>query len=303
MSNVIIDITPKPKENIVVDSFVSNNNITVNASPIASLWGNILGTLSAQSDLWNNLSEKALKNEIIPTVENYLATNKVEVNSIDAKFEILSGGVNLFDIFLTSDTDAQTLTYNIENQALSISNGNTISLSSLSYRNITPVSSYKTIQEFANNFANTIYAGNTVELYNGKIYTFAGYDKNDPAHYLEINSNPLKPIYKEISLSGSNKGFIDSFFLGDFKSAKYNLQIETNFNNEIYYSEINVVGSVGNNIGVACEYGQLFTSQLILGYSVDISVNTLNFYVNFEENLSPDKKLIIKGCRTNFYKV
>lgn len=303
MSNIIIDVATKAKDNIVIDSVASTKNITVNASPLVYFWGNLIGTLSAQTDLWNNLSEKALKNEIIPTVESYLATSKVEVESINSKFEILSAGVNLFDIFLTSDTDAQTLTYNITNETLSISNGNTISLSSLSYRNITPVSSYKTIQEFANDFTGTIYAGNTVELYNGKVYTFAGYDKNDPAHYLEINSNPLKPIYKEISLSGSNKGFIDSFFLGDFKSAKYNLQIETNFNNEIYYSEINVVGSVGNNIGVACEYGQLFTSQLILGYSVDISVNTLNFYVNFEENLSPDKKLIIKGCRTNFYKV
>ena len=43
----------------------------------------------------------------------------------------LSGGVNLLDIFLTSDSDNQTLAYNDSNYDLSISNGNTVNLSSI----------------------------------------------------------------------------------------------------------------------------------------------------------------------------
>jgi len=43
----------------------------------------------------------------------------------------LSGGVNLLDIFVTSETDSQTLSFNESNAQLSISNGNTVSLSSL----------------------------------------------------------------------------------------------------------------------------------------------------------------------------
>ena len=44
----------------------------------------------------------------------------------------LSGGVNLLDIFVTSETDSQTLSFNESNAQLSISNGNTVSLSALS---------------------------------------------------------------------------------------------------------------------------------------------------------------------------
>jgi hypothetical protein len=44
----------------------------------------------------------------------------------------LSGGVNLLDIFVTSDSDSQTLSFNESNAQLSISNGNTVSLSALS---------------------------------------------------------------------------------------------------------------------------------------------------------------------------
>ena len=43
----------------------------------------------------------------------------------------LSGGVNLLDIFVTSDSDNQTLTYNNSNYDLSISSGNTVNLSSI----------------------------------------------------------------------------------------------------------------------------------------------------------------------------
>ena len=43
----------------------------------------------------------------------------------------LSGGINLLDIFVTSESDNQTLTFNNSNYNLSISNGNTVNLSAI----------------------------------------------------------------------------------------------------------------------------------------------------------------------------
>lgn len=54
------------------------------------------------------------------------ATNSIFATSI------LSGGVDLKDIFLTSETDSQTLSYIESSAELSISNGNTVILSALS---------------------------------------------------------------------------------------------------------------------------------------------------------------------------
>jgi hypothetical protein len=45
--------------------------------------------------------------------------------------KILSGDKDLADIFLTSETDSQTLTFTQSSANLSISSGNTVSLSSL----------------------------------------------------------------------------------------------------------------------------------------------------------------------------
>ena len=96
---------------------------------------------------------------------------------------------------------------------------------------------------------------------------------------------------------------IDSFYLGDFKTAKYTLQIETNFNNEIYYSEINVVGSVQTSTGVASEYGQIYTGELILGYDVNVYLNNLSLILLYGSSAVPEHKLIVKGHRTNLYKI
>lgn len=54
------------------------------------------------------------------------------VNSLSSLGRILSGDRDLADIFLTSETDSQTLTYTASSYELSISNGNTVSLASLS---------------------------------------------------------------------------------------------------------------------------------------------------------------------------
>jgi hypothetical protein len=58
--------------------------------------------------------------------------NTLTVNGLSSLGKILSGDRDLADIFLTAETDNQTLSWNATGYELSISNGNTISLSSLS---------------------------------------------------------------------------------------------------------------------------------------------------------------------------
>jgi hypothetical protein len=376
--NITIDIIENPT-NVNVGLSTTPDFFTVNAFPGGAVWGNIVGTLSAQTDLWSQLS--GLSASIIPTIVNYLSTNPVEVESLNTKFEILSSGVNLFDIFITSEGESQTLSYNPTTYNLSISLGNTVNLSSisvspnanavfqslstqsitaanisvtngvdisgslnvnteilsanvplhdvllqsisynetaeelsieqrntlslsaLSYRNIEDtLDVFDTIEEFVSVFTGVIHPGYTITLRNGRVYTFAGTDKNNPNHYLEVNANPHKPIYRELVFI-NNTNIIDSFYLGDFKTAKYTLQIETNFNNDIYYSEINVAGSVQTSTGVACEYGQIFTNQLILGYDVNVSLNNLELILLNNHDPDPEHRYIIKGLRTNFYRI
>lgn len=382
--NITIDIVDNPT-NVVVGLCATPDIFSVDTFPGGAVWGNIVGVLSAQTDLWYQLS--SLSSSIIPTIVNLLSTNRVEVESLNTKFEILSAGVNLFDIFITSaeeaqtlsyvpttynlsisqgntvnlssivispnaaaifhslstqsitatniralknvnidgtlnvqteilsagvdlfdlflttDEESQTLSYNITGETLSIDRGNTVSLSALSYRNIEdPLEVLETIEQFAYSYSGDIHPGYNVTLYNGRVYTFAGTDKNNPNHYLEVNTNPYKPIYREVPLSG-NEIVIDSFYLGHFKTAKYTLQIETNFNNDIYYSEINVVGSVQTSTGVASEYGQIFTDQLILNYGVSVNLNTLSLIMYNPYDPDPSHKYIVKGHRTNFYKI
>ena len=385
--NITINIVDNPT-NVSVGLSTTPDIINIDTIMGGAIWGSITGLLSTQTDLWSQLSAKALSSQIVPTITDYLSTNPILIESLDTRFEILSAGVNLFDIFitsaeesqtlsydpatynlsislgntvnlssillspnvnavfqtlstqsvttgdlnasgnvdiqgtldvqteilsaniplhdifLTSETDSQTLSYNVTGENLSISSGNTVNLSALSYRNIEdPTSTLLTIEQFANSYSGSIHPGYDVTLYNGRVYTFAGTDKNNPSHYLEVNANPYLPIYREVALSGDQTEVIDSFYLGDFKTAKYSLQIETSFNNEIYYSEINVVGSVQTSTGVASEYGQIFTDQLILGYDVSVSFNNLEFIMLYNADMAPGRKLIIKGHRTNFYKI
>ena len=99
-----------------------------------SLWGSISGTLSAQTDLWKYLSAVGTSNFDIATLNNYLSTTPVLLSSLNVNGVILSAGVNLFDIFITSAEESQTLSYNAQTELLAISNGNSVSLSSLDDR-------------------------------------------------------------------------------------------------------------------------------------------------------------------------
>ena len=253
-------------------------------------------TISSTSSSGERFGVEGTNGQLL-TVTDTLTGNAVNiVGNLNVTSNILSGGVNL------KDSLTQTLNYTVSSNNLAITSGNTVSLSALSFENITPNNSIKTIEEFAQTTNDDISRGFAITLYNGRVYAFAGTDKNNPNHYLEVNSNPYLPIYREVSLSG-NQMEIDSFYLGDFKTAKYTLQIETNFNNEIYYSEINVVGSVQTSTGVASEYGQIYTGELILGYDVNVYLNNLSLMLLYGSSAVPEHKLIVKGHRTNLYKI
>lgn len=232
-----------------------------------------------------------------------LSTQSVTTDTVNVQVELLSANVPLQDIFITAGEESQTLTYDVTGESLTIDRGNTVSLSSLGYRTITdPTGNLETIQQFANSYSGDIHPGFNVTLNNGRVYTFGGNDKNNPNHYLEVNANPFLPIYREVPLSG-NEIEIDSFRLVDFKTAKYTLQIGTNFDSEIYYSEINVVGSASPQQGVASEYGQIFTSQLVLNYYVTVEANRVYLYMVHPYDPDPSHKYFIKGHRTNFYRI
>jgi len=175
-------------------------------------------------------------------------------------------------------------------------------LNVISYDNINVSSDIKTIQEFASSNPQNIKKGYTVTLYNGRVYIFAGTDPNNSNQYLELNANPFTPIYQEIVLD-QNQTLIDTFYLGDFKTAKYTLQVETTFNNEIYYSELNVVGSVQTQTAAVSEYGQISTSDVVLGYSVDNDANYVYLYLNHDIDADPTHRLLVKGLRTNHFKI
>jgi hypothetical protein len=142
-----------------------------------------------------------------------------------------------------------------------------------------------------------------VTLVNRRVYVLAGNDQNNTNHYIELNANPITPIYIEESLSATGV-IIDLYSLTDFRSAKYTIQVQTNFNNDIYFSEINTVGAVGSMQSVAVEYGQNFTTQLLDSYTTFIQGGKLYLSANFINYYNdPNKKYIFKGLRTNLYKI
>lgn len=176
-------------------------------------------------------------------------------------------------------------------------------LSTLTYSNTVSPSGYYNLSDYLASETIEINKGSTLTLADGRIYIFAGNDPNDPNQYLEVNSNPITPIYVEVPLKDNNSFILDSYNLSDFKSAKYILQIETTFNNEIYYSEINVLGSILTESAYASEYGLISTSNIILGYQAIFNVNEVQLVLLFSSDDVDSHKLIVRGHRTNFFKI
>jgi hypothetical protein len=91
--------------------------------------------------------------DIIPTVTNYLSTNLVLISSVNVFTKILSGGVPLENIFLTQETDSQTLSFTASSYTLSISNGNSVSLSSINSTFAANSSNYESVYNTVSNLS------------------------------------------------------------------------------------------------------------------------------------------------------
>lgn len=289
-----------------LDNTLANlsGTINVNFSALSSTLDFIFSSLSATIDSRFYYLSTTIDTQF-SSLSSFLDSQFYSLSTtIDTEFSGLSSNLNTQLSSLSSSVDTLSLNYNVTSYDLNLSNNfntdSTINLISLGYKNYD--TNALTIQEFTQTNTLVLQQGYSVKLANNRVYIFAGTDYTNPNHYLEVNLNPHKIIYHEIAMGG-NQHLIDSFSLAEFKSAKYTLQIETNEDNNIYYSEINVIGAVGSNIGVVCEYGQLYTSDLIMGYQAEVVANVLNFYVNYPYEFSPTKKLIVKGHRTNFYRL
>ena len=332
MSDQIIIIDNTAGDSIFVNQNTAPENITIDtggSSSVTSVNGRIgaivlsksdvgLNQVDNTSDLNKPISIDALSALLLKTdlsafnVLNNLILNKYgSWDNVYATVNILSGDWN--SIYSNVNSNSSTYaTYNyVNNGFLPLSGGNSNNwntayntLSTLTYKNVQANNVYETIQQYAASNPPNINKGSTVELTNGRVYIFAGTDVSNPAHYLEVNSNPISPVYAEALLYNNNQAIVDTFYVSDFKTAKYNLQIETNFNNEIYYSEINVVAAVGSAVATANEYGQVFTSELISSYDAEFDVNRVHLVINFSsEPTDLNHKLIVKGQRTNYYKI
>jgi hypothetical protein len=269
-----------PLANYTYVNNLSSQGIVAANGGNSNNWNSAYGTVNSLSGNWQNTHGT--------------------VNSLSGRWESAYTYVNA-NSGIEADQEAVTTLV-----TSSSANWNTAytTLSTLTYENVQANNVYETIQQYAASNPPNINKGSTVELTNGRVYIFAGTDVSNPAHYLEVNSNPISPVYAEALLYNNNQAIVDTFYVSDFKTAKYNLQIETNFNNEIYYSEINVVAAVGSAFATANEYGQVFTSELISGYDADFNVNRVHLVINFSsEPTDLNHKLIVKGQRTNYYKI
>lgn len=155
---VVINIDEQPAQNVTVSISSVGESVNVDVIDFLAQWGSIVGVLSAQTDLWSQLSAKALNinlislssqfidlntlvqtysalweesADIIPTVTNYLSTNCILLSCLNVSGQMLSAGIPLHDIFLTAETDSQTLSYTASSLQISISNGNNITLDNL----------------------------------------------------------------------------------------------------------------------------------------------------------------------------
>jgi hypothetical protein len=150
--DITINIVEPPPFTVSVGVSAPFNNIDVNTTESISKWGSIIGTLSAQTDLWARISADPLNTDLL---RNFLSTNNIFISSvnifetlnvgnnistsgsiiaeqnINTNGQLLSGNVDLFDLFLTTDKDNQNLFYFPELFELGITNGNIITLAPL----------------------------------------------------------------------------------------------------------------------------------------------------------------------------
>jgi len=133
--NVVINIDDT-SDNILVNVISAQDFINVDAAALLARWGTIVGVLSTQTDLWSRISADRVNFDLL---NDYLSTNNVFISSLELFDPALSSFQNIFDIFVPLPL---TLTYEPSSFELSISYGNTVSLSSLKDATLSDVIDY-----------------------------------------------------------------------------------------------------------------------------------------------------------------
>ncbi len=133
--NVVINIDDTT-DNINVNVISAQDIINIDAAALLARWGTIVGVLSTQTDLWSRISADRVNFDLL---NDYLSTNNIFISSLELFDPSLSSFQNIFDIFVPLPL---TLTYEPSSFELSISYGNTVSLSSLKDATLNDVINY-----------------------------------------------------------------------------------------------------------------------------------------------------------------
>jgi hypothetical protein len=134
--------------------------------------------------------------------------NVLTVNStLSTLGKILSGGVDLADIFLTSETDNQTLTFNVSTSELSISNGNSVSLSALG----------STAEQLSINSLVISNSANWNDTYTNLATNSAAYLSSVDLSFLSVSGNwntayNISTVYANNSASYATTNYVNSNF-------------------------------------------------------------------------------------------
>jgi hypothetical protein len=94
-----------PGDNINIEIVTTQQNVDVDVSTARAVWGTIIGSLTAQTDLWSVLSSSKVD---FNTLQTFVQSNSAQWGN-----------------------DLQTLTYIPSSLQISITNGNTITLNNL----------------------------------------------------------------------------------------------------------------------------------------------------------------------------
>jgi hypothetical protein len=134
-----------------------NYNTTLLQSNSAN-WQSTYETVSALSASWEE------SDEILPTVTNYLSTELITISSLNVTEQLLSANIPLHNIFLTSETDSQTLTFIESSLDLEITNGNIVNLSAINATFASNSSKYEEVYTIVQTNSSTVWSYQGTDL-------------------------------------------------------------------------------------------------------------------------------------------
>jgi hypothetical protein len=209
--------------------------------------------------------------------------NTLTVTSLSSLGKILSGGRDLANIFLTSETDSQNLTFNTVSEVLSISNGNSVVLSSIrvAANNFTssnflslsgglvqgPVQINNNLTVFGNltasgttTFANTIFT-TTSSL---SVVHFG----TGPALYVGNNGNDHIATFVDLQNN------LEMLHIGGLSSSFPNVGVKTGNPNKDFTvrGEISASGTIWNSEGNSTQWNTAYINVSSQSLNIDSNV-------------------------------